>query len=48
MQWEAVGMMSAALGIFGVVAYAAKWNNKAARIPYVSPLVAYAVTYGCT
>lgn len=31
-------MMSAALGIFGVVALAAKWNNKAARVPYVCHL----------
>ena len=36
LQWEAVGMLAAGLGIFGLVAGAASYNNKASRMPYVS------------
>ena len=34
-QWDAVGMLAAGLGIFGLVAGAASYNNKASRMPYV-------------
>ncbi|DBB03548.1 TPA: hypothetical protein ACH3X3_010891 [Trebouxia sp. C0006] len=34
-RWEAVGMLAAGLGIFGLVAGAASYNNKASRMPYV-------------
>lgn len=36
LQWEAVGMMAAGLGIFGLLAVAARFNDKASRVPYVS------------
>ena len=36
LQWEAVGMLAAGLGIFGLVAGAASYSNKASRMPYVS------------
>ena len=29
-------MCAAGLGIFGLVAFAAKWNDKASRVPFVS------------
>ena len=36
LQWEAVGMLAAGFGVFGLVAGAAKWNNKASSVPFVS------------
>ena len=36
LQWEAVGMLAAGLGIFGLLAAAARFNDKASRVPYVS------------
>lgn len=36
LQWEAVGMMAAGLSVFGLVALAARLNDKASKIPYVS------------
>ncbi|DBA67864.1 TPA: hypothetical protein ACH3X2_014208 [Trebouxia sp. C0005] len=34
-RWEAFGMLAAGLGVFGLVAGAASYNNKASRMPYV-------------
>ena len=36
LQWEAFGMLWAGLGFFGLLAAAARYNDKASRIPYVS------------
>ncbi|KAL3155812.1 hypothetical protein ABBQ32_012825 [Trebouxia sp. C0010 RCD-2024] len=37
-RWEAFGMLAAGLGFFGLVALAARLNDKASRMPYVSCL----------
>lgn len=34
-KWEAFGMLWAGLGFFGLLAAAARYNDKASRIPYV-------------
>eukprot|EP00959_Pyramimonas_sp_CCMP1952_P226134 4728853-Pyramimonas_sp.AAC.1 len=33
--WQALGMWSAGLSVFGLVAYAAKVNDKASKVPHV-------------
>eukprot|EP00240_Pyramimonas_obovata_P011124 CAMPEP_0118931990 /NCGR_PEP_ID=MMETSP1169-20130426/8900_1 /TAXON_ID=36882 /ORGANISM="Pyramimonas obovata, Strain CCMP722" /LENGTH=120 /DNA_ID=CAMNT_0006874573 /DNA_START=151 /DNA_END=513 /DNA_ORIENTATION=+ len=33
--WQALGMWSAGLSVFGLVAYAAKLNDKASKVPHV-------------
>lgn len=34
-RWEAVGMLAAGLGVFGLIGGAARYSDKASRMPYV-------------
>ena len=38
-QYEALAYLAAGFGVFGLIAMAAKYNDKPSKVPFVSPLM---------